>query len=333
MGIVRFGIIGSNFIVDRFIKAAKLCENVEIRAIYSRDMDKANRLAKDKGIPLSFDNLESFSCCQEIDAVYIATPNSCHFEQTIMMLKAKKHVICEKPLASNFREASMMFQCAKDNGVFLMEAMRPVFHPTYQVIQEKLKEISPIRQVTLSYSKYSSRYDKFKQGIVENAFNPIFSNGSIMDIGCYPIHAMVMLFGLPKEIMAMGIKIPNSIDGNGNILANYGEFIANISYSKITDSYLRNEIQGENGTISFDDVTSPKNICYRDGNEVQAIEMPDLEDDMRYEIQKFINIAQNAEYTDTYQKYSLETLHLIDEVRSQMGIRFPADTLSEKKEP
>lgn len=320
---VRFGIIGSNFIVDRFIKAAKLCENVEIRAIYSRDMDKAKSLANDKGIALWFNDLEAFSCCQEIDAVYIATPNSLHFEQTIMMLKAKKHVLCEKPLASNSIEASVMFQCAKENGVFLMEAMRPVFLPTYQVIQEKLKEIGPIRHVTLSYCKYSSRYNKFKQGIVENAFDPRFSNGSIMDIGCYPIHAMVMLFGRPKEITSMGIKIPDSIDANGNILANYGEFIVNISYSKITDSYLRNEIQGEKGNISFDDVTSPKNICYRVVNEVQEIEIPDLE----YELQTFIDIVHSAEYTDTYQTYSLETVHLIDEARRQMGISFPADAL------
>lgn len=327
MKIVRFGIIGSNFIVDRFIKAAKLCENVEITAIYSRDSDKAKRLAIEKGVPLSFNDLESFSRCQEIDAVYIATPNSLHYQQTIMMLKSGKHVICEKPLASNFIEASKMFQCAKDNDVFLMEAMRPIFHPAYQVIQEKLKEISPIRQVTLSYCKYSSRYNNFKQGIVENAFDPRLSNGSIMDIGCYPIHVMVMLFGRPKEISAMGITLPDSIDGNGNLLANYGEFIANISYSKITDSYLRNELQGEKGNISFYDVTSPKNICHRVANEVQEIEIPDLEYDMKYELQTFIEIVQRTEYTDTYQKYSLETLRLIDEARRQMGIRFPADTL------
>lgn len=325
MKTIRFGIVGSNFIVDRFEEAVKLCTGVEIKAIYSRDMDKAIRLASEKRIPLSFDSLKSLSECREIDAVYIATPNSCHHEQAIMMLKAGKHVLCEKPLASNAAEAEAMFRCAEENGVFLMEAMRPVFHPGYQIIAEKVKEIAPIRQVTLSYCQYSSRYNKFKQGIIENAFNPVLSNGSIMDIGCYPIHVMVMLFGMPKEIMSMGIKLPDSIDGNGNLLANYGDFIANISYSKISDSNLRNEIQGEKGSISFQDVTAPKEICYRKGKEIHQIEMSASEKDIQYEICAFANIVKGKMYLDIYKKYSLDTLKVMDKAREQMGIIFPAD--------
>lgn len=240
------------------------------------------------------------------------------------------YAVCEKPLASNVKEAREMFRCAEDNGVFLMEAMRPVFHPAYRVMEEKIKEIAPVRQVTLSYCQYSSRYNKFKQGIVENAFNPALSNGSIMDIGCYPIHVMVMLFGQPKEIMSMGIKLPDSIDGNGNLLANYGGFIANISCSKITNSYLRNEIQGENGVISFSDVTAPKDICCRAGSEEQRIAVAASEKDMQYEIQEFIDIIQGTEYPEVYQKYSLDTLHLIDKAREQMGIIFPADDKDKK---
>lgn len=327
MKIVRFGIIGSNFIVKRFIEAAKLCLNVEMKAIYSRDMNKAKRLASEMGLPLSFDNLEALSKCEEIDAVYIASPNNCHYEQTIRMLQAGKHVLCEKPLASNYKEAEKMFLCAKANNVFLMEAMRPIFHPAYEVIKEKIREITPVRQVTLSYCQYSSRYNKFKQGIVENAFNPALSNGSIMDIGCYPLHVMVMLFGLPKEIASMGIKLPESIDGNGNILANYGEFLVNISYSKITDSYIKNEIQGEKGVISFKDVTAPKEVCLKTKDESVPIEILAEDKDMRYEIQRFVDIVQRKEYPETYQNYSLETLLVMDKAREQLGVRFPADTL------
>lgn len=324
---VRFGVIGSNFIVDRFMEAAKQCANAEITAIYSRNKDKAQRLADEKGIPLSFDDLESFSDCREMDAVYIATPNSCHMKQTLMMLRKGKHVLCEKPLASNFAQANVMFRCARDNGVFLMEAMRPVFHPAYQVIKEKLKEIGPIRQVTLSYCQYSSRYDKFKQGIVENAFNPALSNGSIMDIGCYPIHVMVMLFGIPEKMMSMGIKLPDSIDGNGNILAHYGEFLVNIGYSKITNSYLANEIQGEKGSIRFQNVSSPESIICKIGNKEERIVMSVHKQDMIYELEQFVREIQSGAYTDVYQSYSLETMKIMDEARKQMGIVFPADSL------
>lgn len=322
---IRIGIIGSNFIVSCFLEATKLCKDIEIKAIYSRNMERAEQFAKENGISLFFDDLQEFSKCSEIDAVYIASPNSCHYEQTLIMLNAGKHVLCEKPLASNLRQAQEMFQCAKDNGVLLLEAMRPIFHPAYQVIRKKIMEIGPVRQITLSYCKYSSRYNRFKQGIIENAFNPELSNGSLMDIGCYPIHVMIMLFGLPKRIMAMGVRLPKSIDGNGNLLAFYGDFLVDISYSKITDSYLRNEIQGENGTISFLDVTSPKSIQYRSGENWESVNMDAVELDMVYEIREFLREIRNMEFPHRYMDDSLDTLRVMDEARAQLGIVFPAD--------
>ncbi len=322
---VRFGVIGSNFITDRFMEAVQNCNHAEVTAIYSRSLEKAKRIAQERKIPYCFDSMEEFSQCREMDAVYIASPNSKHFEQTMFMLMNGKHVLCEKPLASNREEACRMFQCAKAHEVFLMEAMRPVFHPAYQIICEQISQITPIRQATFSYCQYSSRYNNFKQGIVENAFNPVLSNGSIMDIGCYPIHVMTMLFGMPQKIMAMGVQFPGSIDGNGNLLADYREFIANISYSKITNSYLKNEIQGENGAIEFDEIAAPKNICLRRGMDVERITIPQQENDMQYEIEKFTDFVRKPEYPEKYRKYSLDTLQVIDEARKQMKIVFPAD--------
>lgn len=325
MKTVRFGMVGSNFIADCFWNAVQNCDHVEVTAIYSRSLEKAKRIAKERKIPYYFDSIEKFSQCREMDAVYIASPNSRHFEQTMLMLINGKHVLCEKPLASNREEASRMFQCAREHAVFLMEAMRPVFHPAYQIICEQIRKIAPIRQAAFSYCQYSSRYDNFKKGIVENAFNPVLSNGSIMDIGCYPIHVMTMLFGMPQKIMAMGVQFPGSIDGNGNLLACYREFIVNISYSKITNSYLKNEIQGENGAIEFDEIAAPENICLRRGKDVARITIPQQENDMQYEIEKFADFVQRSEYPKKYRHYSLDALQVIDEARKQMQIVFPAD--------
>lgn len=103
---------------------------------------------------------------QEIDAVYIATPNSYHAEQAILFLQNGKHVLCEKPLAVNATEVARMIQAAKDHNALLMVAMKSTLLPNFKVIQDNLHKIGSISRYFASYCQYSSRYDKFKEGIV-----------------------------------------------------------------------------------------------------------------------------------------------------------------------
>jgi len=107
----------------------------------------------------------------EIDAVYIATPNSFHADQVVLFFKNSKHVLCEKPMAANAAEAAKMIQEAKDHNVLLMEAMKSTLLPNFKAIQNNLHKIGPIRRYFASYCQYSSRYDAYKKGTVLNVFN------------------------------------------------------------------------------------------------------------------------------------------------------------------
>lgn len=108
----------------------------------------------------------------------------------------------EKTITSNLRELNELCQLAKENNVVIMEAMRSVYSPGFLAIKDAMKKIEPVRRVEFQYCQYSFRYDKYKNGIIENAFNPSFSNGALMDIGVYCVHPLVKLFGLPDEIKA-----------------------------------------------------------------------------------------------------------------------------------
>ena len=88
---------------------------------------------------------------------------------------------------------------------------------------ENLQKLGKIRRVTFQMCQYSSRYDKFKNGIIENAFRPELSNGSLMDIGVYCVHPMVKILGKPDRVMASCVKLHNGVDGMGTILASYDE--------------------------------------------------------------------------------------------------------------
>ena len=177
---IRFATIGTNFVVDWFLEAAKDCADLEYVGTYSRSMEKAKTFGGKYGSSLFFDDLTALAECKQIDAVYIASPTSKHYSQAALMIEHGKHVLLEKPMASNAWEVETLIKMAKNHQVVLFEAMRSVFDEGFQAIEEAVKKIAPVRRAGFQYCQYSSRYDKFKNGIIENAFNPALSNGCLL---------------------------------------------------------------------------------------------------------------------------------------------------------
>lgn len=323
---IRVATIGSNFIVERFLSAAKSCNDIIWTAAYSRTLETGKKFIGDAKNVVVYDSLEALAASDIVDAVYIASPTSCHSKQAIQMLKAGKHVFCEKPIASNLKEWQAMNKTAKSSGKILLEAMRPLYTPGYQAIVNNLHKIAPVRLADFSFCKYSSRYDDFKKGIVKNAFRPEFSNGALMDIGVYPVESMVGLLGKPESVCGKATMLQDSIDGAGSIVAEYEGAVVTVSYSKISDSSKSCEIQGENGTILYDEPTAPENvrIVYRDKSEEMLFEKIE-KDDMIYEIQAFADVINGKESSDKYNCITTTSLTVMDKVRSDCEIVFPAD--------
>ena len=320
---IRFATIGSNFIVHRFLEAAQEVADMSYVAAYSRTYEKGEELAKQYGAARVYTDLQALAQDSEVDAVYIASPNSCHKEQAILMMKHKKHVLCEKPIASNVREFEEMEQVAKENGIILMEAMKSVYCPGFYAVKNNLHKLGVIRNVTFNFLQYSSRYDKYKNGIVENAFKPELSNGALVDIGVYPIHMLLALFGMPLKTQSSGIKLDNGADAAGTILCEYDDFIATLIYSKIT-SFEGNQIQGEAATMTIDKISDIKkvDIFYRDGS-VEVIKFDKMVT-MAYEIKKFVQAIHASDQGDLLAT-TREQMMFLDAVRAQLDIVFPAD--------
>lgn len=245
---IRFGVVGTNWITDEFIRCAKLTKDFKLNAVYSRTEERAAEFAEKYSVEAIFTDLESMAKSNLIDAVYIASPNSYHACQAKIFLENKKHVLCEKPIASNLSELEEMVKSAKENQVLLMEAMTSAFLPNFKIIKDNLFKIGKVRRYFGSYCQYSSRYDKYKLGENPNTFNPEFSNGSLMDIGIYCLYPLIHLFGKPNDIYANGVILKSGVDGEGELILNYDNMDAIIIHSKISNSYLQSEIQGEEGT-------------------------------------------------------------------------------------
>lgn len=325
---VNIGIIGTNFITDSLIAGSREVKDAKISAVYSRTEERAKEYAKKFGIEHTFTNLEEMANSDLINAVYIASPNSLHASQAILFLKNKKHVLGEKAFASNTKEVDEMIKAAKENNVVLMEAMRTTVLPNFKVIKDNLYKIGKVRKYFASYCQYSSRYDKYKAGEVLNAFKNELSNGAIMDIGIYCIAPMVNLFGKPNTVKANGIRLKTGVDGEGSAIFGYDDMEAAVIYSKISNSYLPSEIQGEEGSIIINKINTFENvkIIYRDGRE-EDLTLEHKKENMYYEVEEFVNLIQSGEKESKINslKVSRDVIEVIEEARKQIGVVYPAD--------
>ena len=337
MNKIRFGVIGTNFITDWVIAGAKQDERFELVAVCSRTQERANEFAAKYDIPYTFTSLEEMAASPLIDAVYIATPNYLHASQSILCMKHGKHVLCEKPMASNAYEVKQMIAASRQYGVTLMEAMKPTLTPNFRVLREALPKVGVIRRYFASYCQYSSRYDKFKEGIVLNAFKPELSNGAMMDIGVYTVYPMVVLFGRPNKISASGVVLSTGTDGQGAVNFEYEGMNATVLYSKIANSSLPTEIEGEDGNFMLDKINQINRVTWQARpvassgkgplTPVEDISAVTDKDEYYYEVAEFINLVQAGKLESEVNSHenSLITIEIIDEVRRQLGVSFLAD--------
>ena len=328
--VVRFGFIGTGKIAENFYQANRFINGFALTAVYSRTMERAREFGFRKGNLAYFDDLDAFARSDVFDAVYLASPNCCHHDQAIAMMRAGKHVLCEKPLASNYEEAKEMYQVAEEEGVILMEGMRSIYTPGFQKMTEYMESLGTIRRATLQYCQYSSRYDNFKRGIIENAFRPELSNGALMDIGVYTVACMIRLFGAPKSVKASCVKLSNGVDGEGTILMEYDDMIGEAIYSKITNAAIPSQILGEKGVMSVTEIENVKDLRIRRETAVQVIHFEQSDNILNHEGAAFINMVKTGTGWETARDLTLETMKVLDEARRQTGIVFPAD---EKPEP
>ena len=337
---MRWGILSTGTIAKNFAQTAGQMPDVQMQAVASRSRESAEAFAKAYDIPTAHDSYEALANDPNVEIVYVATPHSRHAEDMKLLIQAGKHVLCEKPIASNASEFQQMYDTAIKNQVILLEAMRSVFSPGFAAIRSLLPVLGTIRQIDFSFCKYSSRYDHFKEGITENAFHPALSNAALMDIGVYCVHPLVSLFGMPASIQSSSIFLSNGFEGAGTVLLQYTDMQATLRYSKISDSYLPSQIQGEAATLLIDKIQDPQQLTllFRDGH-TENPNIPAVSNNMVYEAAEFARLidqlqqALENDSTDgipslirhSWLKASCLELEIMDTVRRQQKILFPAD--------
>lgn len=328
---INYGTIGTNWIVDSFIEAAKKTPELHLNVVYSRSEAKAAEFAYEHGVEFTSSDLECMAKSEYIDAVYIASPNSCHFEQSMLFLKNGKHVICEKPAAITEREARKLVETAKAHGVIFMEAIMSFNSPQFDSLVSAVKTIGDIRQADFSYCQLSSKYPAFLKGDNPNIFNPKMKTGALMDIGVYCVYLAVSLFGVPKNIKAEAVLHSNGIDLCGSSIFSYDDGVVSLEYSKVGNSRRPSEIIGDEGTITIDKASYLDGIRFYNNAGEMAVIHQNADDilPMQFEAKQFYeyitDFKSNAEKYEKALDLMVTVSSVMQEIRSQANIKFDLD--------
>jgi predicted dehydrogenase len=324
---MKIGVIGTSLISEWLIKSYKEC-NQTVLAIYSRSLEKGNKFAEKNGIERVYSRLEDLMSDADLEVIYIASPNSLHFDQAKMALNYGKNVIVEKPICSNEKELRELVDLAHEKKLMFFEAMTILHLPNYKEIKNHLDDISPVRIVEVNYSQYSSRYDLLLKNQMTNIFDTRFSGGTLMDINVYCISFIVGLFGKPKRATYYANKSHN-IDTSGVGILEYDGFVATSIGSKDNNGKSFAQIQGEGGYIMVDSKPSRvASIELNIRNEfTEVIDYQDIENHYTYQINEFFKCFAEKDYDlcDYYMNKSLEIMGTLDMLRESAGIKFTAD--------
>ncbi|MEG0176519.1 Gfo/Idh/MocA family protein [Anaerorhabdus sp.] len=335
---MRFGVVGTNFVSDFFMSGVKEVPEIEVTGVCSGRKENAIRFAEKYNIENVFDNYLEMIDSGKIDAIYLAVPNQLHYEMTIECMKRKIPTLTEKPFATNYREAKEMIEYSRKMNTYLHDGLIPLYTENLQVVKEAINSIGKLRRCVFTFGKYSSRYDAYLRGENPTTFRRDLSNGSMMDLGIYCLGDAVALFGKPKSIIATGLILDTGVDGLGTCLLQYDGFEVTIQHSKITDTQVVSEIQGEEGIIQIDLLSRVLNVWLTPRNkstggtlkakegEKTLISKPSLEG-FTYQLKDFVeNVKANRIESEVFpHQLTLDIMEVLTECRRQMGVIYPAD--------
>ena len=203
--IVKIGIVGTGRIAERFVPESTFVNYVKISGVYDLDYEKACQFAEYHKISTVYKSYEEL--LRQVDAVYVATPHLCHYEQSKQALLQKKHVLCETPMVLNGNEARELFALAENNGVVLMEANKTAHAPAFNHLITMIKSgaIGEVVDINVSESKLWG--EKFTREL-----DPKQAGGSMYEMGSYPLLPIIRLMGTDILNVNFYSKMKDNVD-------------------------------------------------------------------------------------------------------------------------
>ena len=328
---MKLAIAGTGGIVETCLDALAAVPSIALSAICSRPKSeaKARTLAAKYNIEAVYTDYELMLNDQDIDFVYIGIVNSMHYEYAKKALLHGKNVICEKPVASHIKEFDELMDIAQRNKLFFFEAITLLHSPNYSFVRRHLCDIGKIRIVQANYFQYSSRYDKFLQGIILPVFDPKLSGGCLYDLNVYNLHFVIGLLGKPVSVKYYPNIAANGIDTSGTAVLVYDGIIAACSAAKDSESISGIIIEGEKGYIHLDGAPNVcHNITLKTADKIESFDGEQHENRMTDEFIAFEKLYKENDLPACYDllHHSQTVMQVLTQLRIDAGIKFASDS-------
>jgi predicted dehydrogenase len=324
---IRWGILGTGWIAQKFVNALPFVENAELVAVASRSQATADDFGRTHQIKKCYGNYEDLVKDEEIDAVYVATPHNLHYENTLMCLEHHKAVLCEKPFAMNLSQGQEMIQKAQEKKVFLMEAFWTKFLPSFQKVQTLIQS-GAIGEIKSIHADFGTNPPYHPEG---RLFNKALGGGSLLDIGIYPLWLATTLLGKPDDIKAEAIFGETHVDEHCGMMLKYNTGkMAMLSSTIRAYTAIEANIYGDKARIRmshlfFTPITKIDIITGIDESyEVTPVAFEYVGNGYNYEIQEVTNClleGKTESQVMTHQN-SLFLMEMLDWVRAEAGIDY-----------
>lgn len=245
---VRWGVVGPGAIAAGFAEAMRRVDDGEIVAVASRSAERATAFGERFGVPARYDDSAALAADPDVDVVYVATPPSRHEPDTLAMLAAGKHVLCEKPFALDARQARRMAEEARGRGLFLMDGLWSRFLPAYRALAEVLSS-GRIGEPLLVEADLGYRVDIDPR---HRKFDPELGGGALLDLGVYPVQLCSLVFGTPERVVADAVIGTTGVDEHvAAILHHRGGRLGVVKASVRADLTCTARIAGTEGVIDI----------------------------------------------------------------------------------
>ncbi|MBO5895990.1 MAG: Gfo/Idh/MocA family oxidoreductase [Clostridia bacterium] len=323
---VRFGIVGTGTIAHRFAEAIKNVPEAELVAVASRTSENAEKFGDEFNIPVRFAGYEKMAQSDLIDAAYIAVPHSGHIECSCLMMRGGKHVICEKPMAVNTREAEEMLACAKENNVLLVEAMWARLVPGTIKLLELVKNgvLGEIRGVEGKFC-----YTMDEDEMDHHVFKPENGGGSLLDVGVYGLNFASWYLGKDVESISAQSDFYNGTDSHTCAILKYKNgAIAELSSATLLRKPNEGYVYGTRGYAHVNRFYAPQEIelVLNDGKR-EKIATPYKGNGFEEQIAHFCDCANKGlkESPVVTPEQTLYITKQMDEIRKIVGVTYPQD--------
>ena len=323
----RIGIIGAGWIADKMAQAIAPFKDMQVYAISSRSIEKADAFAKEHDIPKAYGSYEDMVADPAVDLVYIATPHSHHYEHSLLALEHGKHVLVEKAFTANADQAEKLIQTARSKGLFITEAIwtryMPLSHKVKDLMESGIIGRPRILTATLCYMMEQK----------ERIVRADLCGGALLDLGVYALNFARMYFGTDIARTVTNCHIgPTGMDMHECISLSFADGkMANLQAGALCLNDRQGIISGTEGYIRVDNINCPETIeVWRNYELVEKITKPeDMVNGYEYQVIECRRCIE-AGLPESPMMPHDETISIMkqmDDLRKEWGVIYPMDKL------